>query len=301
MCAGGFAGVGANVVVRWLLYEYGEWDFVVRENIITSIASHLATTAWQWCAVTVALAMFYLTQEREALLARRARDAELEQVEAQRTVMASRLDVMRARVEPEFLFGAMARVRELYQRDRAVADEMVDALIAYLRAALPQMRGQASTVRREVDVAAAYAAVLQVPRGDALSLEQRVDDDIADVAFAPMVLLPLTQAAFEGGDAGARTRYAIEASAAGGGIDITLTLDGGARPPAWCDAGSEAARRTLEAYYADTATLAFGSDGSRHWARVSLAATAFATQAIKDPSLSGSAESKAGTATGARA
>jgi len=300
MCASGLAAVALGAAWRMLMYEYADWDFIVRLNIVTSVAGHVATVAWTWCAIAVALTLFYLTQEREALLARRAREAELERVEAQRSVMASRLDVMRARVEPEFLFGALADVRELYGRDRAVAEAMVDALITYLRAALPQMRGQGSTVRREVELAAAYATVLQVPRGDALALSAHIGGGLDDVPLSPMVLLPITQAAFEGEGGGVRTRYAIDAQAVGDGIDITLTVEGGALPPAWNDAGLDAARRTLEAYYADTARLDFGSEGSRHWARVSLAMTSSSIEApARSPAVE--SESAAGTATGAAA
>lgn len=279
MCVSGFAGVAAGVGLYVLLYQIADWGFILRENMITSLAGHMMTISWTWCAITIALTLFYLTQEREADLARKAREIELERVEAQRTVMASRLDVMRARVEPEFLFGALGEVRELYQKDQPVADQLVDALIVYLRAALPQMRGQASTLRREIGLATAYASVLQVPRGDTLLLSQSIDERLGDVALAPMVLLPLAQAVFEGADAGLRTRFAIDATAVDGGIDVTLSLEGGARPPGWSDEGAEAARRTLDAYYADTARLEFGSEGTRHWARVSLAPTAFGMEA----------------------
>jgi len=274
MCAAGFTAVALGAVWRAFMHEYFEWDFIVRLNVVTSLTSHLTTVAWTWCAITVGLTLFYVTQEREALLARRAREAELERVEAQRSVMASRLDVMRARVEPEFLFGALADVRELYGKDRAVAEAMVDALITYLRAALPQMRGQGSTVRREIELATAYAAVLQVPRGEALTVSQHIAEGLDDIVLSPMVLLPVTQAAFEGEGDGVRTRYAIEAVVARGGIDITLVVEGGTRPPAWNESGLDAARRTLEAYYADTARLDFGSEASRHWARLSLAPAA---------------------------
>ena len=283
MCAAGFAAVAVGTACRTMMFYYFDWDFIVRLNIVTSVESHMTTVAWTWCAVSVGLALFYVTQEREALLARRAREAELERVEAQRSVMASRLDVMRARVEPEFLFGALADVRGLYGKDRAAAEAMVDALITYLRAALPQMRGQGSTVRREIDLATAYASVLQVPRGDALTLSQAIEHGLDDVALSPMVLLPIAQSAFEGEAGSARTRYAIDAVAAGGGIEITVTVEGGARPSAWDDSGLEAVRRTLEAYYADTARLDCGSDGQRHWARVSLAATALSIERLAAP------------------
>ncbi|MFO1306808.1 MAG: histidine kinase, partial [Burkholderiales bacterium] len=212
MAAAGPVAIGMISAAAWLTFRYFEWNFLLRENIVSSFASHAMSISWGWWVVSVGLSFFYLAQEREARLAREAREAELVRVEAQRTVMATRLDVMRARVEPEFLFGALAEVRKLYQENRVAGDEMIDALIVYLRAALPQIRGQGSTVQREVDLAGAYAAVLQVPRGDALSLSRSVEEDLREIPLAPMVLLPLAQAAFEGSDAGLRTRFAIDAA-----------------------------------------------------------------------------------------
>lgn len=301
MAAAGPAVAAFVAGSSWLMFRYLDWGFILRENIVASFASYAMATAWTWWLVTVALTFFYLAQEREVRLAREAREAELVRVEAQRTVMATRLDVMRARVEPEFLFGALAEVRKLYQEDREAGDAMIDALIAYLRAALPQMRGQGSTVQREVDLAAAYAAVLQVPRGDALALSQSVEEHLREVPLAPMLLLPLAQAAFEGGDAGLRTRFAIDAVGNGGGIDIVLTLDGGRRPPAWSQEGCESSRRTLEAYYPGHARFEFTSIGARHRARLAVDAAAIAIEPATDPSPSGSGQSTAGTAAGAGA
>src|SRR6185369_4133019 len=188
---------------------------------------------------------FYAAQASEAQVAARARESELERLELQRAMMESGLAVMRARVEPEFLFGALDEVRALYRRDRDGADEMIDAMIIYLRAALPQMRGEASTIGREIDLARAYVAVLQVPRRNSLAIEVRMEDAVRDIALPPMVLLPIAQAAFGGGDA-----------------------------DAWRGEGPETASRTLKVYFGTEARLEFATGSARHRAQIILKRTA---------------------------
>jgi len=279
MCAAGLMAVGVHLLARVFLIEASAMGIVVHRQVVSSLGSYLMAQAWWWSAVAFALVLFYRTQEREISLAAHAREVELDRVETQRGVMASRLDVLRARVEPEFLFGALDDVRKLYQRDRDTADEMVDALIVYLRAALPQMRGESSTVRREMDLARAYVAVLQVPRADTLDSSHRMDAEVAAVFLPPMILLPLTQAAFVHEDADLRRAYEIVAETSGKGATITIAVDGGRFPPAWRGDGPDAARRTLHAYFAETASIEFGSDSSGHWARVILGPQALTTMA----------------------
>jgi len=277
MLLAGFTTVAMKTTLFVGLAAIGYSVFIVRNHVVSSLASYLMYMAWEYSAVTVALVLYYVTQEREGDLALRARDIEFERLVKQRAVMESRLAVLRARVEPEFLFGALDEVRGLYRRNRAAADEMVDALIAYLRAALPQMRGEASTVQREVDLACAYVAVLRVPRGDALSLQGDIEEDVRDVLLPPMVLLPLSQAAFASDDAEQRRKFMIAAARTGDGVRIVVEIEGGSRPAIWRNDGPETARRTLDAYFGASARLSFGSNGQKHWAELTLAHDAVRT------------------------
>ena len=277
MLLAGFTTVAMKTTLFVGLAAIGYSVFIVRNHVVSSLASYLMYMAWEYSAVTVALVLYYVTQEREGDLALRARDIEFERLVKQRAVMESRLAVLRARVEPEFLFGALDEVRGLYRRNRAAADEMVDALIAYLRAALPQMRGEASTVQREVDLACAYVAVLRVPRGDALSLQGDIEEDVRDVLLPPMVLLPLSQAAFASDDAEQRRKFMIAAARTGDGVRIVVEIEGGSRPAIWRNDGPETARRTLDAYFGASARLSFGSNGQTHRAELTLAHDAVRT------------------------
>ncbi|MEO8755322.1 MAG: histidine kinase [Casimicrobiaceae bacterium] len=259
----GLAFIAAAVAVVGLPYT-------IQAHVVSSFASLLMFIGWERAAMAVGLALYYLVRERDAMLTAQARDAELRRLEVARTMMESRLAILRARVEPEFLFGALDEVQSLYRHDVRAADRMIDALIVYLRAALPQMRGEGSTIGRELDLALAYVAVLKVPRGDTLAIEARSDDAVRNVALPPMVLMPIAQAAFACAEVDARRRFAIVATGSPDGVAIVVEAEGGTRPEAWRGEGPETASRTLKAYFGDAARLEFSSTGTCHRAQILL-------------------------------
>ncbi|MFO1415453.1 MAG: histidine kinase [Burkholderiales bacterium] len=266
--------LGGMAVVFLLAIISTYWQAFAAFGGVTELGVSKRSTAmylaWEYSAVAIAASLFYAAREREARLASEARAGELEQQRAQRTMLESRLAVLRARVEPEFLFAALEDVRGLYRRDAAAADEMLDALIVYLRAALPQMRGEASTIGREVDLVSAYAGVLQVPRREVLQCEARASIEARDIGLPPMVLLPLVQAVFTGPEGDRRRRLHVDAAATDREATIRIEVEGGALPGAWRDPGPDTVR-TLRAYFGDGATLRFGSDGVRHSAQLRIA------------------------------
>ncbi len=130
----------------------------------------------------------YWRRERETL--GRVQAAEVARATQQRLVQASRLLALQARVEPQFLFDALERVRALTERSTEAAEQLLTDLIALLRAMQPAAGATASTVAREFALVESYArasetAALQAPR-----LQLHADAESAEARFAPLVLLP---------------------------------------------------------------------------------------------------------------
>jgi hypothetical protein len=71
--------------------------------------------------------------------------AEIERTEAERKLIASRIEAVEAEVDPSFIFGTLETIESTYDRDRAAADAMLDELIAFLRAAIPRLRADQPT------------------------------------------------------------------------------------------------------------------------------------------------------------
>ena len=172
---------------------------LVEARLIVSDGAFIGRTIWFSVGGTMLLVAYFAFREREATSLRLAQAADTERTKTERATMVARLKVIQAQVEPTLLFGVLAEVRELYLRAPEDADALLDDLIAYLRAALPQMRGEASTVGREATLAVAYVKILpRAQRGD-LQGVNAVDEAAQDLPFPPMVLLPLVQAATASG------------------------------------------------------------------------------------------------------
>ena len=80
-----------------------------------------------------------------------------------------RLKLMRAQIEPHFLFNALANVRRLCRDDVEGGIAMLANLGRYLRAAWPQWHDPQATLAQEAELVAAYLGILKVRMGPRLS------------------------------------------------------------------------------------------------------------------------------------
>jgi sensor histidine kinase YesM len=149
----------------------------------------------QWGLVAAA----YYFVERSARRAAELREAELGRHRIEAQMLEARLQVMQAQIEPHFLFNTLAHVQRLYQTDPTRGRSMLDSFCGYLRAALPQMRGNGSTLGREVELAQAYLETLRIRMGRRLRFEIGIPKELLAAAFPPMMLLSLVENAIKHG------------------------------------------------------------------------------------------------------
>ena len=156
---------------------------------------------WLALAVGFLSASYFTVVERSRQSAARLREAELERLGIERQVVESRLNVMKARVEPEFLFRSIGNIQQLYRKDVYAAERHLEDLISYLRAALPQMRGGASTLGDELTLASTYLKLHDESYAGGLDWTFAVDEEMYSLHFPPMALLPLIDDALRRGAA----------------------------------------------------------------------------------------------------
>ena len=132
----------------------------------------------------------YANWRRERDTLERLHSAEIARARQEQLVQSARLLALQTRVEPQFLFDALHRVRNLIEPSAAAAERLLGDLIALLRTMQPAAGATASTLAREIGLVQAYAraseaAALQEPR-----LQMHAHDDALQARFAPLVLLP---------------------------------------------------------------------------------------------------------------
>ena len=150
----------------------------------------------------VAVALYFY-RERDARMradiARMAAEFDASRAREEKQLLSARLQLLQAQVEPHFLFNTLANVQHLTTTDTQRAAEMLGSLIRYLRAALPQMREQSSTLSREVEMVRAYLEIQRVRMGERLCFTIDLPADLRGRPMPPMMLISLVENAIKHG------------------------------------------------------------------------------------------------------
>ena len=163
-----------------------------------------------------------LLRERDAHARSQALRFELERERLEKQAVDARLSLLQAQIEPHFLFNTLANVQALVEQGSPRAPAVLASLIAYLRAAMPRLHGQAPTLGDEIALVRAYLELMQMRMPDRLQWTVDVDPALHAVPMPPMTLLTLVENA---------VRHGIDPAEQGGRIEVggRAENDGGLR------------------------------------------------------------------------
>lgn len=136
---------------------------------------------------------------RLALAERNAANTRAELADIERELVRAELQVLRAQVEPHFLWNTLANVEYLIRKDPAQAQTMMAHLIAYLRSSLPSGRNASSTLGSEFASVRAYLGLMSFRMGERLTFELNLEPSAEDLAFPPLLLQTLVENAIKHG------------------------------------------------------------------------------------------------------
>ena len=127
---------------------------------------------------------------------------ELERARAARNQAEMRLSVLAAQVEPHFLFNTLASVRSALATDPRRAGMIVDHMVEYLRATIPQMRdnvgSSAVTLDSQLTAARAYLALMHERMGR-LQFSVEAEPGLEGASIPPLMLISLVENAVKHG------------------------------------------------------------------------------------------------------
>jgi LytS/YehU family sensor histidine kinase len=110
-------------------------------------------------------------------------------------------------------------VQALVEGGSPRAAPVLASLIAYLRAAMPQLHEGAPTLKREESLVRAYLELMQMRMPDRLQIALSIDPQLHALRLPPMTLLTLVENA---------VRHGIDPSEAGGRIEVGAQRDAAA-------------------------------------------------------------------------
>nr|WP_314541790.1 histidine kinase [uncultured Massilia sp.] len=155
-------------------------------------------------------------RQYEMLTAQLQADAERERLA--RELSESKLRLLRAQIEPHFLFNTLGAVQQLAQHGAPRAAELTADLIAFLRASLGDMRCDQVSLEAEFGLVESYLKVMQARLGGRLRFTLALPRALAGTRVPSMILLTLAENAI---------KHGIEPALRGGEIALSARLDGG--------------------------------------------------------------------------
>ncbi len=164
--------------------------------------------------ITAVTFWYLLRRDLDSARALQREQADREAVERQ--TAEARLQVMRAQIEPHFLFNTLASIRRLYQTDAAAGRTMIQHLSRYLTASLPILRDTRSTLGRELALTLAYLNVQKIRMGARLEVTVDAPSSLHDLEVPPMMLATLVENA---------VIHGLGPLTAGGRIVISARMD----------------------------------------------------------------------------
>lgn len=155
-------------------------------------------------------------RQYETLNAQLQREAE--QARLARELSESQLRLLRAQIEPHFLFNTLGAVQQLARHGAPRAAELTSNLIDFLRSSMRDMRSEQVSLAAEFGLVESYLKVMQVRLGERLCFTLALPRALEEVRLPSMILLTLVENAI---------KHGIEPALRGGDVDVTAeAVDG---------------------------------------------------------------------------
>ncbi|PHV32605.1 hypothetical protein CSQ94_14620 [Janthinobacterium sp. BJB312] len=202
-------------VLRAILEGHGSIGVAIERG--ARVGGWAALTAGLVYMVPMTIVVLWRNRQYEALALQLQQDAERDRLA--RELSESQLRLLRAQIEPHFLFNTLGAVQQLAEQGAsgaAQAAALTANLIAFLRASLAEMRADQVPLQTEFDVVQAYLQVMQVRMGARLSFRLGLPPGLAQIQVPSMILLTLVENAI---------KHGIEPSLRGGEIVVSALLD----------------------------------------------------------------------------
>jgi len=161
---------------------------------------------------------YYFMSREQLARAREEMAVSAAQTEAaQRHATEAQLKLLETQLEPHMLFNTLANLRALIGVDARRAQDMLDRLVAYLRATLAASRASTYSLGAEFERLGDYLELMRVRMGARLQFALELPSELADQQVPPLLLQALVENSI---------KHGLEPSVQGGRIDIRAARAG---------------------------------------------------------------------------
>jgi LytS/YehU family sensor histidine kinase len=140
------------------------------------------------------IAVHHLIYTHQELARKSIRESDLEA-----SLSRAHLDLLRAQIQPHFLFNTLNTISGLMPRDITLAREVLTNLGELLRASLSTSDEHETTLADELRGLEPYLAIARARFGDHLRIDTRIDPDVTRALVPRMLFQPLVENAISHG------------------------------------------------------------------------------------------------------
>lgn len=166
----------------------------------------------------------------------RYRDRELQAARLREQLAQSQLQVLRAQLQPHFLFNTLNSIVGLIRNnENKAAVNMTTQLSNLLRQVLAYSDKQEAPLREEIEVTQRYLDIQQMRFSDRLKIKIDMDPETLDAKVPSLILQPLVENALRHGIAkrAANSLVSLRAERRNGMLSIEVYNDGPQLPSEW--------------------------------------------------------------------
>ena len=204
LIAGGCTlGYAVGLSIADLIFGHSNWPYYLAKPI--RLVGDFGPVA-VFCALVAGF--FYIRGQ--------IREQRAQVAAATHAATLARLDLLQSQLEPHMLFNTLANLRALIGADPRRAQEMLDHLIAFLRATLDASRQAAHPLSDEFARIDDYLALMKVRMGDRLRADTALPPELGAIAVPPLLLQPLVENAI---------KHGLEPQRGAGELRVVAALD----------------------------------------------------------------------------
>lgn len=246
----------AFAVIRWSLFQPWNPSTLTWE---TRSLQGLIYLAWQTFAGVLMLYLSVITGAHAYFYFTRSHRQDVEQLELQRALTESELQVLRSQIQPHFLFNTLQAISALTEIEPATARQMLVKLATLLRTALRHGASDIVPLSQELDFIQAYLDLEKTRLADRLEVRWEISRDALSELVPQMILQPLVENAIKHGVACCRKPgwLAIEARREGDNVHLTVSNSTGGESRHGMGCGLENTRLRLWFLYGEHGRFKF--------------------------------------------
>jgi two-component system LytT family sensor kinase len=156
---------------------------------------------------------------------RESRERQLQGIKLESQLSQAQLQLLKAQLQPHFLFNTLHAISTLMARDVAAARRMIVCLSQLLRMAMERAEAQELTLGKELDLVSNYLEIEKTRFQDKLQFEFNIDADVMDAMVPALLLQPLIENAVRHGIATQSKPGLISVLAAKAGDQLEITIE----------------------------------------------------------------------------